>query len=69
MGFDLPVPPTTTTVIVTQGFGPYPIQVTCTNCSANVLTETSASPGLLTWILSGTLLLVGFVFPGLCSIF
>ncbi|KAH9390557.1 hypothetical protein TYRP_010653 [Tyrophagus putrescentiae] len=57
-GYPTPAP-VTATVIVRQGFGPYPMQVTCSNCNAAVMTETSASPGLLTWLLSGTLLLVG----------
>jgi lipopolysaccharide-induced tumor necrosis factor-alpha factor len=46
-------------IVNVQGFGPYPMQVTCTQCSAQVMTETVASPGLLTWLLSGTLFLVG----------
>jgi lipopolysaccharide-induced tumor necrosis factor-alpha factor len=55
-----PAQPVTAAVIVNvQGFGPYPMQVTCTHCSAQVMTETVASPGLLTWLLSGTLFLVG----------
>ncbi|KAI2808813.1 hypothetical protein BLOT_006761 [Blomia tropicalis] len=57
--FGIAAAPVTATVIVRQGFGPYPMQVTCSNCNASVMTETSASPGLLTWLLSGTLLLVG----------
>ncbi|CAG2119835.1 unnamed protein product, partial [Medioppia subpectinata] len=45
-------------IVNVQGFGPYPMQVTCSHCSAQVMTETVASPGLLTWLLSGTLFLV-----------
>ncbi|XP_054152975.1 LITAF domain-containing protein-like isoform X2 [Oppia nitens] len=55
-----PAQPVAAAVIVNvQGFGPYPMQVTCSQCSAQVMTETVASPGLLTWLLSGTLFLVG----------
>ncbi|KAI1307645.1 Lipopolysaccharide-induced tumor necrosis factor-alpha factor -like protein [Halotydeus destructor] len=63
-----PGPVQGTTVIVTrQGFGPYPSQTTCPNCSQNVMTSTMSSPGLLTWILSGTLLLIG-CWAGCCLI-
>jgi len=52
--------PVATAVIVNvQGFGPYPMQTTCPSCGAHVMTETLASPGLLTWLLSGTLVLIG----------
>lgn len=49
----------TAVIVNVQGFGPYPMQVSCTHCGAHVMTETMASPGLLTWLLSGTLFLVG----------
>lgn len=48
----------TVIVNVTQ-FGPYSMQMTCPSCHSTITTETLTSPGLLTWILSGTLLLMG----------
>ncbi|GIX80805.1 LITAF domain-containing protein [Caerostris extrusa] len=52
-------PPTVVTVVKVGQWGPYPMQVACPQCSARVMTETSASPGLLTWLLSGALVFVG----------
>ncbi|XP_002411154.2 lipopolysaccharide-induced tumor necrosis factor-alpha factor homolog [Ixodes scapularis] len=63
-------PPTTaarvTVVNVTQA-GPYPIQLTCPKCGAHVLTSTTYRPGLLTWLLSGALVLLG-CWMGCCLI-
>ena len=57
------VPPTTATTtiihVTNASFGPDPIRVTCGNCSQVVVTNTGSSPGLLTWILSGSLLALG----------
>lgn len=44
-------------------YGPYPMRFTCTNCNAQVMTETHSKPGLLTYILSGMCL---FLAPYLC---
>ncbi|XP_054718077.1 cell death-inducing p53-target protein 1-like [Uloborus diversus] len=52
-------PPTVVTVVRVGQWGPFPMQVVCSNCSARVMTETSLSPGLLTWLLSGALVFVG----------
>ncbi|XP_015782500.1 lipopolysaccharide-induced tumor necrosis factor-alpha factor homolog [Tetranychus urticae] len=46
---------------------PYPQHTICTNCRANVVTETLPAPGLLTWILSGSILLIG-CWAGCCLI-
>ena len=48
-----------TAIIVQPSFGPYPMQVTCPNCNATLMSETSATPGLLTWLLSGGLIVFG----------
>ncbi|XP_076304282.1 lipopolysaccharide-induced tumor necrosis factor-alpha factor homolog isoform X2 [Tachypleus tridentatus] len=50
---------TSVTVVNMAQWGPYPMQITCPHCSAQVMTETNASPGLLTWILSGALVFLG----------
>ncbi|CAN8003093.1 unnamed protein product [Ixodes pacificus] len=55
-----------TVVNVTQA-GPYPVQLTCPNCRAHVLTSTTYRPGLLTWLLSGALVLLG-CWMGCCLI-
>ncbi|XP_022246646.1 lipopolysaccharide-induced tumor necrosis factor-alpha factor homolog isoform X2 [Limulus polyphemus] len=47
------------TVINMVQWGPYPMQMTCPYCAARIVTETVVSPGFLTWILSGTLVLLG----------
>ncbi|GFR32537.1 LITAF domain-containing protein [Trichonephila clavata] len=47
------------TVLSVQQCGPYPMQVTCPHCSAHVMSETTALPGLLTWLLAGGLVLLG----------
>lgn len=47
------------TVIKMGQWGPFPMQVACPQCNAHVMTETSLSPGLLTWLLSGALVFVG----------
>ncbi|XP_035217745.1 cell death-inducing p53-target protein 1-like isoform X1 [Stegodyphus dumicola] len=52
-------PPTVVTVVNVGQWGPFPMQVVCSHCSARVMTETSLSPGLLTWLLSGALVFVG----------
>lgn len=60
MGAPAPgVPPTVVTVVKVGQWGPYPVQVVCPQCSARIMTETTASPGLLTWLLSGALVFVG----------
>ncbi|XP_022237820.1 lipopolysaccharide-induced tumor necrosis factor-alpha factor homolog isoform X2 [Limulus polyphemus] len=50
---------TSVTVVNMAQWGPYPMQMTCPHCAAQVMTETTASPGLLTWILSGSLIFLG----------
>ncbi|KAF8792336.1 hypothetical protein HNY73_003945 [Argiope bruennichi] len=52
-------PPTVVTVVKVGQWGPYPMQVGCPQCGARIMTETTASPGLLTWLLSGALVFVG----------
>jgi len=52
-------PPTVVTVVKMGQWGPYPVQIVCSQCSARVMTETNMSPGLLTWLLSGALVFVG----------
>uniref|UniRef100_A0A6M2E1J8 Putative lipopolysaccharide-induced transcription factor regulating tumor necrosis factor alpha n=1 Tax=Amblyomma tuberculatum TaxID=48802 RepID=A0A6M2E1J8_9ACAR len=39
-----------TVVVNVAEWGPYPVQLTCPNCGAQVLTATSTRPGLLTWL-------------------
>lgn len=56
-------PPTQQTTVVYQTvtppqFGPYPMRFTCPYCNAHVMTETTSTPGVLTWIISGVLCLV-----------
>ncbi|XP_076362208.1 LITAF domain-containing protein-like isoform X4 [Tachypleus tridentatus] len=58
---------TSVTVVNVSQWGPYPMQMTCPRCAAQVMTETTASPGLLTWILSGSLIFLGCWF-GCCLI-
>ncbi|XP_049268994.1 cell death-inducing p53-target protein 1 [Rhipicephalus sanguineus] len=48
-----------TVVVNVAEWGPYPVQLTCPNCGAQVLTATSTRPGLLTWLLSGACVLFG----------
>ncbi|CAL1269756.1 unnamed protein product [Larinioides sclopetarius] len=55
------------TVLSVQQCGPYPMQVTCPHCSAHVMSETTAIPGLLTWLLAGGLVLLG-CWAGCCLI-
>lgn len=45
----------TSTTVSPPSFGPYPMRYTCPNCNAHVMTETSSTPGALTYILSGAL--------------
>ena len=52
-------PPTVVTVVKVGQWGPFPVQIVCPQCNARVMTETSLSPGLLTWLLSGALVFVG----------
>lgn len=47
------------TVVSVAQWGPYPMQVGCPHCGAQVMTETRASPGLLTWLLAGALIFFG----------
>lgn len=54
--------------ITTAGFGPYPQRFTCPSCNAHVMTETQSTPGLLTYILSGTLCVLAGWFPCCCLI-
>ncbi|RWS10339.1 hypothetical protein B4U79_01459 [Dinothrombium tinctorium] len=54
-------------VVTMVGFGPYPQQMICPKCNSTIVTQTIPNPGLLTWILSGTLLLIG-CFMGCCLI-
>nr|XP_015926001.1 LITAF domain-containing protein isoform X2 [Parasteatoda tepidariorum] len=52
-------PPHVVTVMKIGQWGPFPMQIVCPQCQARVMTETTASPGLLTWLLSGALVFVG----------
>ncbi|KAH9528081.1 lipopolysaccharide-induced tumor necrosis factor-alpha factor homolog [Dermatophagoides farinae] len=69
--FDANTTPTTAHVITVQplslGLSPNPVQMTCPNCNATTLTETSAVPGLLTYLAAGTLFLCG-CWAGCCLI-
>ncbi|XP_076311952.1 lipopolysaccharide-induced tumor necrosis factor-alpha factor homolog isoform X2 [Tachypleus tridentatus] len=47
------------TVINIAQWDPYPMQMTCPYCSAQIMTQTVVSSGLSTWILSSTLILLG----------
>nr|XP_027203607.1 lipopolysaccharide-induced tumor necrosis factor-alpha factor homolog [Dermatophagoides pteronyssinus] len=51
-----PAPPT---VIVTQPIGLDPVQMKCPSCQANIVTDVHYENGLLTYILSGGLCLLG----------
>ncbi|XP_054722074.1 lipopolysaccharide-induced tumor necrosis factor-alpha factor homolog [Uloborus diversus] len=55
------------TVLSVAQCGPYPMQVTCPHCSAHVMSETTALPGLLTWLLSCGMIFVG-CWVGCCLI-
>ncbi|XP_064481150.1 LITAF domain-containing protein-like isoform X2 [Ornithodoros turicata] len=67
-GFAPPPPqPAVPRIVVLSQWGPYPVQATCPNCGATVLTSTSSTPGLLTWLLSGALVLLGCWF-GCCLV-
>ena len=65
---------TTTTVVMQQPAvvqvvttnSPYPINTTCPNCRANVVTTVTYSDGLLVWLVAGGLCLVGY--DHLCSL-
>jgi len=61
---------TTTTVIVAGpgfGFGPHPVNTQCPNCHAQILTETRAQSGTLTWLICLCCVFFGFIF-GCCLI-
>lgn len=47
------------TVVKVGQWGPFPMNVVCPQCQARVMTATNASPGLLTWLLSGALVFFG----------
>ena len=49
-------------IIITDHFrpGPDPVTVECPNCRAHVVTTTRHEAGALTWILAGTLVLLGY---------
>ena len=51
--------PGATIVVTDPGLGQDPKQVTCPACHSTVITETSPTPGLLTYLLSGLCCLVG----------
>lgn len=55
------------TVVNVSQCGPYPMQVACPHCGAHVMSETTAIPGLLTWLLAGGLLMLG-CWAGCCLI-
>jgi lipopolysaccharide-induced tumor necrosis factor-alpha factor len=54
-------------VVIRNAIGPYPQQVKCSQCGIDVITETHETPGLLTYLLSGGLCLIGCWF-GCCLI-
>jgi len=65
-----PTTTTTTTVIMAGpgfGLGPHPINTQCPNCHAQVLTETRAQAGTLTWLICICCVFFGFIF-GCCLI-
>lgn len=47
-------------VISITEFGPYSQLYACPHCGASIMTVTRPQPGLLTYVLSGTLLLFGW---------
>lgn len=49
----------TSTTIIHIPLTHNPVQITCPNCLATTFTETKPIPGLLTYLLSGALFLVG----------
>jgi lipopolysaccharide-induced tumor necrosis factor-alpha factor len=57
----------TVTVVTIASLGPYPIQMQCSKCRAEIMTTTKSSTGLLTWILAGGLCLIG-CWVGCCLI-
>lgn len=59
-GFAPQPPPVAATVIVgAVPMGQDPQQMNCPACHSNVITETSPTPGLLTYLISGVLCLFG----------
>ncbi|XP_065051612.1 lipopolysaccharide-induced tumor necrosis factor-alpha factor homolog [Rhopilema esculentum] len=63
---------TTTTVMVTavqqqQVNTPFPANITCTNCKANVITEVSYKNGTMTYLMAGGMCLAG-LWLGCCFI-
>ena len=48
-----------TSPLQTRGFGPHPQVVICDKCGHNGYTQTSAEPGILTWLIAGGCVLLG----------
>ncbi|TMS36520.1 hypothetical protein L596_003666 [Steinernema carpocapsae] len=64
---NMPPPNPTPTTIHVLRLGPRPMSMTCPNCTQPVVTRTTANAGLLTFLLSLGLVLIG-CFMGCCLI-
>ncbi len=51
--------PMTTVILTSPVLGPYPQNMACPKCQAQIVTETRPMSGLLTWLVAGGLCLVG----------
>lgn len=60
-------PQTTVVHVATAGLGPGPARIRCTNCGQDIVTTTSKTPGLLTYLAIGFCLLIG-CWAGCCLI-
>lgn len=47
-------------VVQQQVNNPFPTQITCPNCNAVVITETTFKNGTMTWLLAGGMCLAGY---------